>query len=130
MNDKLKQAALDNLNILANLRLTIEERQAEHQAEVDKILTPAMRRKIKELDASLAQDLEDVRAEEARITAIVKDNVVKLGETVKGLSLQAVWAKGRVKWNDDKLNGYAAAHPEILAFRDTGDPSVSIREVK
>jgi len=49
---------------------------------------------------------------------------------VKGRELEAVYVKGRISWDNKALDGYAAAHPEIGAFRKQGDPSVSIRGVK
>ncbi len=41
----------------------------------------------------------------------------------------AIYSKGRMSWDGKRLDGYATAHPEILAFRSEGQPSVSIREV-
>lgn len=70
----------------------------------------------------------DERATE--LTATVKAAVLATGETVKGVALQAVYARGRETWDSKALGGYAAAHPEIMRFQKVGEPSVSIRTVK
>ena len=59
--------------------------------------------------------------------AEVKADVLAHGETVKGAHLMAVWVKGRTSWDSKRLDGYAAAHPEIETFRSVGEPSVTIR---
>lgn len=64
------------------------------------------------------------------IEAEIKLAVSELGKSIKGTRLQAVYSKGRTSWDTDKLTGYAAAHPEVLEFCKTGEPSVSLREVK
>jgi len=48
--------------------------------------------------------------------------------SVKGAQsgLQVVFARGRVTWETDKLEGYAAEHPELLKYRKTGTPSAKI----
>ena len=56
--------------------------------------------------------------------------VFTIGATVKANGLMAVYNKGRVSWDSKLLDGYAVAHPEILAARKEGDPSVTIRTVK
>ena len=75
------------------------------------------------LTDGLDQHIADVENE-------IRIAVTKLGQTVKGSALMAVWNKGRVKWDTKGLDGYAIAHPEIEAFRSEGEPSVSIRVVK
>ena len=60
----------------------------------------------------------------------IKAAVIANGATVKGSMYQAVYVKGRDSWDTKALDGYAAAHPEIIQFRTTGNPSVTIRSVK
>lgn len=113
--------------------------QAESQAQLinahfaqvrETILTP-------EIKAQLAQvDEEQTQASAAIVAGInslreqVKAAVIATGATVKGSMFQAVYVKGRDAWDVKALDGYAAAHPEILPFRTTGAPSVTIRGVK
>ena len=66
----------------------------------------------------------------AALTTRIKEDVLRLEESVKGQWLQAVLAKGRTTWDTKKLEGYAIAHPEIERFKKTGNPTVSIRKRK
>lgn len=60
----------------------------------------------------------------------VKTEVVALGESVKGDSLHAVFSNGKTSWDTKGLDGFAVANPKILKFKKTGNPSVSIRDIK
>jgi hypothetical protein len=71
-------------------------------------------------------------AEDAAIAAedAAKAAVVALGASVKGERLHAVYTKGRETWDGKLLSGYAIAHSDVLACRNIGAPSVSIRAAK
>ena len=60
----------------------------------------------------------------------VKSLVLELGKSVKGDTLHAVYAKGKTTWDGAKLDGMVSLIPQIADARKTGQPSVSIREVK
>lgn len=57
----------------------------------------------------------------------VAEHVLIHGATVKGAQLQAVYVRGAAKWDNAKLEGYAAEHPVILGFRSFGEPRVQVR---
>jgi hypothetical protein len=42
----------------------------------------------------------------------------------------AVYANGRVTWDNKGLQAYAEWHPEVDKYKKVGEPSVSIREIK
>ena len=63
---------------------------------------------------------------ESEITAAILD----LGETVKTDHISAIWNKGKTTWDGKLLEGYALAHPDILAARKVGEPTVSFRLTK
>ena len=50
----------------------------------------------------------------------IKNELLQTGEmpSVDGVTITFVEPKTGYDWNDDKLLGYAAAHPEILNLRD------------
>ena len=109
----------------------------EIQTLINSVLTPEILAKVADIKAEfqpkydlLENDSTFVanKAAADALTAEIKDEVVALGETVKGSCLMAVYAKGRVSWDDKALEGYAAAHPEIQPFRKVGNPSESIRK--
>ncbi len=110
----------DNLVGLDSLRL-------EKQAVIDTILTPEIREKLAEIEAEFAPKVEALSAENERLAAQIREQVLELGTTVSGDFHQAIFTKGRVSWDTKGLDGYAVAHPEIRAFRKVSDPSISIR---
>lgn len=86
-----------------------------------------------ELDA-LAEELEPTMlaagVDAGNAEAKVKALVLEYGKSVKGESLHAVYAKGKTTWDGGKLDGMVSLIPQIADARKTGQPSVSIREVK
>jgi hypothetical protein len=89
-----------------------------------------VREKLSEIDAEEQTALEAAQTGIDTLTAEVKAAVIAGAESIKGAHLHAVYAAGRVTWDGKRLDGYAAAHPEVMAFRKVGEPSVSIRGVK
>jgi len=89
-----------------------------------------LRESMAALEEEKALFTEHFRDDVDCIEASIRDRVLTLGETVRGNVLMAVWSKPRVTWDGKLLDGYAAAHPEILPFRHIGQPSVSIRPVR
>jgi phage host-nuclease inhibitor protein Gam len=123
-----------------NIKLAIDEYSdmvtgiatitAEKQTLIDSVLTPEIKAKIAEIEAEFAPKLDAVAARKAELETAIKQVVIAEGVTVKGDYHQFVYAKGRVSWDTKALDGYAAAHPEILQFKIVGDPSVSVRGMK
>ena len=60
----------------------------------------------------------------------IQEDVLANKATVHGNKYMAVWNKGRETWSGDLLNGYAIAHPDILACKKVGEPSVTFRKLK
>lgn len=107
------QAALDLLNL---------EKQAAIPDEVKLLL--------EEIEAEFQPKIEQQQALIAKATEQVKDIVKGIGATRTGAYLQAIYFKGKITWNNDKLEGFAASHPEILALRKQGEPYVVIQAKK
>lgn len=61
----------------------------------------------------------------------IQKAVAALGRSVRGLTWSALYRKPytRVSWNTKALDGYAAAHPEILPFRKETGVGANIRLV-
>ena len=116
---------INMLNQLGELRAKATEIETKKQEIIDRALL-VVKPTLEKLD-------EKKCAFEKRIetyTEAIKIDVKKHGESVKGNTLHAVFNKGRITWQDDKLQGYAVDHPDILTFRKEGEPSVAIREIK
>lgn len=127
MNENEIKSMLDKL---ADYQAQAAHANMEKQALIDSVYTAEIKARISEIEAEFAGKTEGVSENIAALEAEIKKAVTQNGASVKGNFLHAVFAKGRVSWDTKSLEGYAAAHPELLAFRKEGDPSVSIRAAK
>ena len=116
---------LDELNAQLQM-LTIAEKEA-----VDMVITPEINAKLTDVHAEFFPRQKLIQEEITALTEEIKADVVKIGATVKGSNLMAVWSKGREGgWDSAKLKGFAMAHPEIMAAKKPdGEPTVSIRKI-
>ena len=114
---------------LSAVRARLANLAAEQQADIDDLLSFDLdiKRQVDAVRATFATQAADLAVQAKLLEEAIKAQTLLIGHTVKGRDLQCVWSKPSVKWNDDKLTGYATAHPEILAFRTIGKPSAAIR---
>lgn len=114
------------LDRLADIRAQIDVLNMKYDSERDAVLEP-LRTELDQIESARNEDVGELQYQAGVIEDAVKREVLAIGSSVKGEGLSAVWSKPRVSWDTKKLDGYAAAHPEIEAFRKAGEPSVSIR---
>jgi hypothetical protein len=100
----------------------------EKQALIDKVLTPEIKEKLKEIDEEFDPKEDKLLEQISMLEAEIKQEVLDAGRTVKGTYHQFRFGKPRVTWLTDALDGYAEAHPEIKQFRKLGNSSVSVRK--
>lgn len=107
----------------------------ELQAELDDA-QQALARILEKVDEATAEvinkyefDLFGMGSAAASLLADIKDETLEAGETLRGDHLMAVYTKGRATWNSKGLDGFSVAYPDILKFKKTGAPSVSIRKI-
>ena len=79
------------------------------------------------LDTEYKNVLDEIALDLAAAEENLKQEVLFTGQSIKGEWQHAIFIKGRESWDGKALSGFSAAHPEILAFRKVGEPSVSIR---
>ena len=118
---------------LAELEALYAKRDAIHAdraADIAIAVPDEVKRKLEAIDLEYAERIQDTLFLIQATEKLVKETVVALGKSVKSATLQAVYAGGRVSWDDKMLSGYAAAHPEIKAMRKVGEPYVTIRGIK
>jgi hypothetical protein len=120
------QEALDKL---ADVRAQLDAIELEKQEIKNRILTPELQAQLGAIDAEYAGKSQQARDNAADLEAIIKASIITEGKTVKGLRLMAVWNKGRVTWDSKGVEGFALAHPALMAYRKEGDPTVTIRTV-
>ena len=122
----MTEQILAKLKELKELDAHKEAVKLDKQAAIDSILTEEIKNQLRDIDARFDPITEKFNTTIDAIEADVKQMVLNIGSTVKGVYM-AVYNRGRVSWNTKALDGYAAAHPEIEQFKKTGNPSVSIR---
>ena len=101
-DESLKITLTEKLNLIADLRLRYKEAEIKFKSET----------------AELTEMLENLEND-------VNKEVLSLGSSVKTDYITAVYNKGKETWDKKLLSGYAETHPEILAARKIGEPSVS-----
>lgn len=121
---------VEKLNRLYELKTAMTETEERKQAEIDMILTPEILAQVEEIRKKWADTTESMTAEIAELEAEIKADVLAGKETVKGNKLMAVWKKGRVTWDGDKLDGMMVLTPQLDAARIVADPTVAIQKVK
>jgi phage host-nuclease inhibitor protein Gam len=124
-----KDLVVESLDRMAEKQERLHQILAAKEKELETLLAP-MKTAMAEVESRFAPEILQLSSEISGMEAGIKESVIDLKESVRGSRLHAVYAKGRVSWDNGKLEGYAAAgHPEILDFRSEGKPSVSMRTV-
>ena len=117
------------LDKLSEIQSATDLLQADYEQKRAAILA-TVQEQLDALEAEYTPKLSAAVENANTITQAIKAAVIEQGASVKGAYLQAVYTKGRVSWDSKALEGFSAAHPEILTFRRVGEPSVSIRGLK
>lgn len=105
-------------------RALLEEIEAQTRGVYDAI----NQRKL-EIEAEFSGKAEDVEDNIKKLEADIKANVKANGASVKGKFFHAVYVKGRVTWNTDKMDAWVVDHPFLKDARKEGDPSITLRRV-
>ena len=127
MNEQDKVKLL--LEALAEKRALQEIIRLDKEKARDSVLTAEVRQALADIDAEFADGEEAANENIFAIERQIKQEVIIIGETVKGASLYAVYNKPRITWDTKGLTGFAVAHPESEVFEKTGAPAVTIRQV-
>jgi phage host-nuclease inhibitor protein Gam len=118
----------EKLDKLANMYAQQDVIRLDKQKLIDSIMTDEIKAKIADIEDEFQPQSEGLQNNIATLEGEIKADVAGLGESVKGEHLQAVFAKGRVSWDDKGLEGLMITFPDIVKFRKVGNPSVSIRK--
>ncbi len=112
----------------SRLSAGIDDIRAQKQALIERIMTPEIRDQLAEVDAEFDPKIAELNMTLSILEAQIKAQVLEAGRTIKGSLHSFTFSKPRISWDSKGLDGYAAAHPEILQFRKEGSPSVSVRK--
>jgi hypothetical protein len=117
----------EKLNRLADMRSQIDAINLHYRELRQSIIPAEIQDQLNDMEVEQQSTLEAAKIGISQLENEIKSEVLGFGESVKGDYLQAVWSKPRVTWDTKALEGFAAAHPELLEFRKVGKPSVTIR---
>jgi hypothetical protein len=120
IDQKKRQAYLDSVANESKVDDEFTSQIADALAKLD-------RRKA-EISAEFAGKIDAASENIAKLTAEIKAEVVKAGKTIKGTFYQAIYVKGRITWNTDKMEAWLEDHPFLKDARKEGAPSVTLRK--
>ncbi len=86
-----------------------------------------LRTEFESLKGKFDTDTFDLQDRIKLLETEIKEEVLGLKQSLRGKGIDVVYNKGRESWDGKILTGYAVAHPEILAARKVGNPTVSFR---
>lgn len=121
---------VQKLDQLAEMKAQNDLLKIKKQELIDSVMTLEIKQQLRDIDDEFEPQLEAINNKDSELRKEIKAEIIEGGETIKGASLQAVYSKGRTKWNDEGLMNYLSVHPEIAYLRTIGKPSVSIRKVR
>lgn len=120
-------SAREMLDTIAKLRWEIIQLETERDNQIAQRLPQDVRAWLNNLERTTSQGIELLETRIQALTAEVREEVVRFGESAKGQSgLIATYQPGRVTWDTKALDQYAESHPEIAAFKRVGEPFVTI----
>jgi hypothetical protein len=119
---------MELLDQLAKLNADLLELAEQRERALRAIIPEEIRYELDEVAEAWDLRMGALDVERKSLELAVRADVLGKKDTVKGATLFAFYTAGKVTWKTDGLDGYAVAHPEILAFRSVGEPFVTIRE--
>jgi hypothetical protein len=118
------------LDKLADFKAQFDVMRLDYDRLRDETIPPEVKTKLNELDVEFADKHAGIARNIASLEEEIKKDVLDFGTSVKGTSLHAVFAKGRVTWDGKTLDKFVNQYPEIGVARNEGEPSVSLRFIK
>lgn len=129
MNERpTREHVAEKLERLTNLRGGVDVARLDYEAKRAEILKQ-IQAELDALDAEYKPILESAEENIATLENEIKTDVLLYGESVSSGTYRATYTKGRVSWDNEGMEKYAASHSDVLQFRKQGQPIVSLRIV-
>lgn len=129
METKTTLTVVEMLDKIADYRFQIEIYNADCDRKIAELIPQEIKDAMEAINHATFAEVANLTAEITKLEAAIKGQVLVIKDTVRGHLLMAVYSKGAASWNNDKLEGYAEAHPEVLKFKNPSKPSVSLRKL-
>jgi hypothetical protein len=118
----------DKLKRLENLKGAADVARLDYESKRNEILKQ-IQSQLDTLDSEYSPLLEAAEENISTLENEIKTDVLLHGESVTGGTYRATFTKGRVSWDNEGMEKYAAAHPDVVQFRKQGQPIVTLRVV-
>lgn len=118
-------ARLTRLYKLMETRTALD---AQHEADRQAVIPKKVRLALSVIDQDYDIVHGRVQREIDQLEQAIKTDVIALGETVRSTHLLAVYTPPKITWDTPWLEGYAAAHPEVLTAKKEGKATCGIRK--
>lgn len=129
LNQKPKvENIVDKLKRLENLKGAADVARLDYESKRVEILKQ-IQAQLDALDSEYMPLLESAEENISTLENEIKTDVLLHGESVTGGVYRATFTKGRVSWDNEGIEKYATAHPEVMQFRKQGQPIVTLRVV-
>jgi hypothetical protein len=127
MNERpRREHVAEKLERLSNLRGASDVARLDYEAKRAEILKQ-IQAELDALDSEYKPILESAEENMAALENEIKTDVLIYGESISGGAYRATYTKGRVSWDNEGMEKYAASHADVLQFRKQGQPIVSLR---
>lgn len=99
--------------------------EAEYLAARQAVLA-TVREQLDAIDAAFAEQIQAATDAATTAESDVRELVLKMGRHTAIAGIKAYYRRGNVSWDNEKMTEYARLHPEVLAFRKVGKPTVAL----
>lgn len=123
------ETKLEINNIETSYKLKLQEAEEGRLAALKAAISPELIEKWNEIDGDYFNRNMKLNNLIAETEKALREEVIKLGTSVKGTTLHAVYSKGTAKWDNKKLEGFALVHPEVMNCREPLVPTVTLRKI-
>jgi hypothetical protein len=129
MNERpAREHVAEKLERLSNLRGAADVARLDYESKRAEVLKK-IQADLDALDSEYKPILESADENIAALENEIKTDVLLYGESVSGGSFRASYTQGRVSWDNEGMNRYAATHPDVIQFRKQGNPIVTLRVI-
>lgn len=127
--NEIEQQKRDNYTYeVEQIKVIRDQLTAEVEAKTAKVYEDVRQRRI-EIEIEFNGKADDAEENIKKLEAEIKADVKSEGKSVKGKFFHAVYVKGRVTWNTDKMDAWLVDHPFLKEARKEGEPSITLRRI-
>jgi hypothetical protein len=116
-----------HLDTLSALRVEQQGLPDAKLAAICRQLDPETAERVQAIVREFDEREAQLTAEIAQAEVAIKSYVLETGAGAHGTYLQAIIVAPRITWDTKAMQVYSTLHPEVLAYRKVGEPSVQIR---